>query len=324
MKWFASESPDFGVISSDQIEASDYFYIAPQPNNRLFSILDLVGIRSYLWVLKEQPDRCILVDGYARWEWAKKTGCDHLPCIVFPISTSKEELLKARILVKISERLLSLEEKAVIVEKLSQFYSTQEIEQRFFPPLGLPLKPGLYRQLIAIATASGEFRQAIRNGLFDDKVALRLALWDERSRQEAIKVFSQIQCSVSLQREIIDHVEDMARLENVLPADVLAHPEIESILLSPILNPRQKTEHIRSFLKSRLFPHLTEREARFRQFIATLGLPHGVDFKPPDQFEGDDWEVRIRFTKPEELIDKLKTASEKLTLGALKKICYGE
>ncbi|MEJ5301268.1 MAG: hypothetical protein WHS38_09800 [Thermodesulforhabdaceae bacterium] len=312
------------LLTLGQIAFSDYFYIAPPPDNRLSGILELAGIQAHLWVLEEQPDCYALVDGYVRWEWAKNKSLIHVPCIVFPISTPREDLLRARILIKISERPLNLEEKAVIVKKLLQFYSVREVEQLFFPILRLPLKPDLHKRLTAIATASEDFRQAIRTGIIDDKVAIRLSLWDERSKREVLRMFNQIQCSVSLQREILDYLEDMARQQNISPADVLTSSEITSIIFDTTLNARQKTERIRNFFKNRLFPHLAAREASFRQFVESLKLPQGVVFTPPDQFEGDDWEVKISFTKPEDLMTKFKAISEKITPEVLKIMCYGD
>lgn len=317
------ENCSIRFLSTDALEADKDFSLLSSQENRLFPILAISGVQAPLWVWEDKPSRFILVDGYARWSWAKESGSTVLPCLVFPASVSRDELVKARVFVKICEPDLSLEEKAGVIERLLRFYPAGEVERKFLPLIGLPSKPGFSELLLAFLKTPTNFRKAVTEGIIDEKVALRLATWDESSRDVMLSLLKKLRCSVSMQREILDYVEDIGRLRGISFAEVLNQPDVVSVMDSGLLA-KEKVEQLRRCLRSRLFPYLTAKEERFRQFMESLELPSGLELKPPEQFEGDEWEVRIRFSKPLEFLEKTEMLRRKLTSDALEKLLYGD
>ncbi|MCX7822636.1 MAG: ParB/Srx family N-terminal domain-containing protein [Syntrophobacterales bacterium] len=312
----------FKYLLLESIESDEDFRLTSTYNPRLYSILNISGILSPLWVWETSSNRLVLIDGYSRYGWAKGTGCYTLPCLVFPSSFSKEELLKMRILTKSSESNLSLEEKANIVERLLRLYSAREVERNFLPLFSFPSKPGFSKVIVAFTKTSKEFRCAVREGIIDERIALVLATWDEESRHGMLRLLKKLRCSVSIQREILESVEDLGRAKNIPYSEVLR--EIEVVLGDQNLSPREGTERVRHFLKALLFPNLMARRNSFEKTLKSLELPYGVELKPPDQFEGDEWEMKVRFSKPQELLDKLKIFNSKISMEVLDKIFYGD
>lgn len=310
-------------LSPYSLEIDEDFFLGSCHETRIFSVLNISGVQSPLWVWNCNSSQFIIVDGYARWRWAKESGCSVLPCLVFPGSISRSDLIKTRVLVKISEPDLCLEQKAAIVERLLKFYPMGEVERKFLPLLRFPSRPGFVGSLMAFLRTSEDFRVAVNEGVIDEKVALRLATWDEESRCEMFDLLKTLRCSVSIQREILDYVEDIGRMKGTSFSEVLKQPEIGSIVESTC-TAREKTEYLRRFLRSQIFPHLMAKERRFADFIKNLALPAGVEFKPPQQFEGDEWEVNIRFSKPGELIEKMELTLRRVTADTLDKMMYGD
>lgn len=317
------EKSTFSYLDVKSIEPDNDFKLASLPDRSIYDILSAYGILFPLLVWEFERERYLLVDGYSRWSWAKETGYFNLPCFVFSSEFARQELLRIRVLLKMSESGLSLEERANIVERLLRLYPTPEVERNFLPLLHFPSKPGFSRVLVAFTKTSEDFRSAVNDGVMDEKVALRLSLWDEESRRQMLELIKELRCSVSVQREILDSVEDLGRMEGIAFGEVLKKWEVVSVLSDRSLSPRGKTERIRKFFKSALFPNLSARENLFTRTVRDLGLPYGVELKPPDRFEGDEWEIKIQFSKPLELFHKLQIIRSKISGEVLEKLFYG-
>lgn len=306
------------------LSSSDDFKLSSYVDHHFSSVLDFFGVLSPLWVWNYVSSDYVIIDGYKRYKWANKKGYGSLPCFVFPSSLSKEELLKLRVFTKLSESSLSLEERANIVERLLRMYSSYEVERKFLPLLRFPSRPGFSQIVVAFTKTPEDFRHAVIEGIVEEKVALRLSTWKEDSLYEMLRLLKSLRCSVSIQREILDLIEDIARLNDMDCGEVLKKTEIVSIIEDEKLSPRDKTERIRAIFKSLLFPNLVARERLFERTVKDLELPHGVALKPPDRFEGDDWEIKVQFSKPHELLCKLRAINSKLSQEVLEKIFYGK
>jgi hypothetical protein len=71
----------------------------------------------------------------------------------------------------------------------------------------------------------------------------------------------------------------------------------------------QKTRNLRLYLRQRRYPRLVKIEQQFHEKIAALKLGEGIQIIPPTNFEGDTYNMTIRFSG----IDDLKKARRKLS-----------
>ncbi len=284
------------------------FLILDKADWKLEKSLDVFGIKEPLWVWKESKD-FVLVDGYKRFRWAKKKAIETLPVLIFPKDTSKKDLFVARVL-KFLGRELNLLEKAIIIDKLSNFFSPQEIKRDFFPLFEIVPKPGTYRRLLVISRGSEGFKMAILNEIISEKTAYALAGMEEEDRTLLVMLFYKLRCSASLQKEILESIEDIARIQDCRPGDVVRDSIIQGVMADDRLTPYEKTERLRAILREKLFPRLVKRENFFKEVLKKL--PPSVNLMPPKNFEGEEWRLTISFSGRSDLAGKLKSVEDKV------------
>ncbi len=225
-----------------------------------------------------------------------------------------ESLLRARLLAKVAAHPLNLMDKAVVVEKLSLLYDPRSIEEQFFPLLEVPRKPEMHHLLLTLARSPDEVRQALWEGYISDQAAYMIASWDEHARIAVVRLFRSLRCSASLQREFLEYIADLCRVNDCTPWSFLETSPVRLVVEDDTRSPREKTEALRSLLRETLFPRLTAREKEVRERIRTLALPREIEIRPPAFFEGDEWVATIRFANIAELSRRLEMLQEKATL----------
>ncbi|SFM74249.1 hypothetical protein [Thermodesulforhabdus norvegica] len=310
---------EFCWLSPEEIAKSELFHFSAHRAEAVIDFIERTGVLLCpLWV-RRQGTQYLLVDGYCRILWAERRN-GRVPCIVFPESIPERELLSWKVFELLSRRDPDIIEKARIVKALSYFYPPDEIKERFFPLLKIPRKPRMFKTMLLIAGLDQDEVAEVVAGRVSEKVLFRIVWWDERSRRACVELLSILKCSVSLQRELVELIDDIARLDNTSRAEVIEQEEVRRVIHDSGLTPRNKTEFLRSFLRRRLYPALDRRERSFRKILKELSLPPDITLKPPEFFEGDEWNLNVSFADVEELRNRLEKLLRKETISGLKKI----
>lgn len=309
-------------LAPKDISRRDVFFFSCHRVQQVHRILDLTGrILTPLWV-KQEGKRFVLVDGYARWAWVKSKGMK-VPCIIFPEDSHDCNMLIWKIFDLISRREPDIIEKARIVRNLASFFTPEEIKRRFFPLLNISHKPRMFKTLLLVAMLPHEEVEKFIVGVVSDKVLFKIVWWDEGSRKAFIRFLDRLRCSVSIQREILDFVEDISRLGGIQPCDIILNPEVEEILQNERITPRDKAERIRSLLRKKVYPMLTRREQHVVGCMSKIALPRGINIRYPEFFEGDVWHMTLSFTNIEELKNQLESVARPQVIVALKNAMEG-
>ncbi len=300
----------------DIIKEDDFFNISSHRAENICKILDEAGeIISPLWVLKTS-NGIILVDGYSRFRWAKSRNIPNIPCIIFPESISTLDMLIKKITSTSLVRSFDIIEKANIVSRLYKFLTPTEIKEKFFEQLKIPRKSRMLKTLLKVADISEEVSKY--TGVLCDKAIMKLVWWDTESMMAAFDMFHALRCSVSIQMEIIELIEDISRLREE-PPHLIIRNRLKEIWTDKI-DFRLKTRKIRDLLKKELFPKLSEKEKLFNNFIKSQNLPGNVKIEHPPFFEGDLWKVSISFSETSELKKHLEGLSSYRFIEGLSKI----
>ncbi len=132
-----------------------------------------------------------------------------------------------------------------------------------------------------------------------------------KERKEIASLFSQLHLSYSLQKEFLLYFTEIAVRDGIKIERILL--EIKEILDST-LTKEQKAALIRKYLKSRRFPLLTKAEEYFKKCLNNLGIPKWCKIIPPAYFEGNEYQIRIKFKGAKDFqskIDYLQKLSQK-------------
>ncbi len=262
--------------------------------------LESVGVLTPPILWEKDGGSLAVVDGLKRLRWLQNhhTSFDAL---VYPSSAELKQLMVHRLETKMFSAPLNLAEKAQIVAKYTPFTTESELKRRILPALGLSSRneaPSLWER---IGNWPAAHLKLLAHDLLSERAALYLAQWEPADRDQAMRLFDTLRCSASIQMEILERTSDIARRDGISPCEMLAHPELQRILHAQDLNRREKTQEVRDLIHRRRFPRLSAKEKRLRQRIEDASLPSNVSLVPPPHFEGETWEVRIRFKTPEEL-----------------------
>ena len=264
---------------------------------------------------------CQVVTGFRRLEFAAELGIHEVACLLITEETPGEDLLLLSFHEHVGKRELNEAEKAIILSKLDNIFSREEVVGGFLPLLGLEPSVTVLNGYLQLAGLEKNILLALAEKQLDKNTALELSRVEEESRKRLTNILIALKCSASIQKEIVVNVIEIAIREQKAIPDILEEPELQQIIDSGDLNRRQKANHVRRYLRKRRYPILTQHENEFKEKLEALNLPGGIAIKPPPYFEGERWQAEIAFKDPDHLKKKLirlkkLIESEKLhTLG---------
>jgi len=129
-------------------------------------------------------------------------------------------------------------------------------------------------------------------------------------REKISSLFNQLNLSYSLQREFLSYLFEISARDGIGIKALLS--EIKGILESALTR-EQKASSIRKYLRSRRFPLLSRAEEYFKNCLNNLKLPNWCEVIHPTYFEGNEYQIRIRFKGAKDFqskIDYLKKLSQ--------------
>jgi hypothetical protein len=104
--------------------------------------------------------------------------------------------------------------------------------------------------------------------------------------QEALaRILEKARWSASLQRQLLDMVEELARIGSCSVAAVIGSPEITEVLERPDLSTFQKGESIYGILYQQRNPRLSQARRAFLSAKKELDIPGAVRLTPDAFFE---------------------------------------
>lgn len=278
------------------------------PSDALHRSLDRHGILNPPWVLSERAGRFIIVDGFKRLEWARDRRLQSIDCMVFPADSDRAALMLNRIEARLFGPSPNAAEKAQIVSKLARHVPSERLPRELAGMQGLVSHPGAVEAWRRVADSGGALLPALGAEEIGERAALEIVKWDEADRDAMIALLKILRCSSSIQLEIVERVDEISRQQGRSRREVLHEGELTRIAADPGANRRQKTQEIREVLRHWRFPRLSARADRFAEELVDASLPGGIEVVPPPSFEGEDWQLRIGFSDPEQLRIRLEAA----------------
>jgi hypothetical protein len=274
----------------------------------LLGSLERHGVLTHPWLLQTEEGRPVVVDGFKRLKWLQENGTVEVECLLYEADSDRRSLTLQRLEAKMVGAVLNLAEKAQIVAKLAGLMSAEQVRSEYFPILKLALRSQAVERWGRVAAAEDLLLSALANDRLGERVVLELIDWPEAERREMIALFCELRCSASIQMEIVERISEIALRQGRNRSEIQASPEVQDILKDPDRNHRQKTQTLRALLQSWRFPRWWARQEYFERSLSSSELPAQIGIAPPPAFEGNSWQMQIRFSSREELSQLLTYA----------------
>jgi ParB family chromosome partitioning protein len=270
--------------------------------------LERHGLLCPPWLLQTSQGHPVIVDGFKRLKWLKDDATNRVECVLFDAVDDPRDLMLQRLEAKICGAPLNLAEKAQIVARLAELLPEQRVLQDYFPALGLAPRPRAVDRWSRVAAAEKLLLSGLAHDRLCERAALELIDWPVDERHGLIAVLCELRCSASIQMEILEQTSEIALIQGKTRTALLASREVQDILQDPDCNHRQRTQNLRDLLQRWRYPRLWARQDRFQRSLEACALPPAMRVQPPPAFEGNSWQLQIRFSSPEELSQLLTSA----------------
>jgi len=268
----------------------------PGPIDDLVDAIDRIGLL-YPPILYETMDGVyIVVAGFKRILACRRLGRTGIDARIMPGDTSASDCLGIAVADNTFHRDINLIEQSIALSKLSAFYGNDVELSHAAKRLGMEVNPGLVKKLLRITTLPGPLQQAILSGAIPLSIALGLdAISSPPLAKRLIAVFEQLRPTLNQQKDILQWVQDLVRIDPVGSAALLSDEACRNVLTDGDLDRPRKIRGLMDILRRRRFPVMASFGNQYRQKMRELTLPQGMSLIPPEDFEADRHRVVLDF-----------------------------
>ena len=223
-------------------------------------------------------------------------------------NNSFQELFRRALWENLAIREFNPVETADIYTAAAKFFTVDEIEKEIMPALKLPLKPRFRMRCQAIAGFSRKLRDLLAAGSVDVETVDLIKGWSAEERTALVDLVAETGLRRNKLREVVSRLDDLACRDEVSPLAPLSAARKTALNEAGGLD----VELLRSYLKVRLYPHLTAAHLEFAALQEKFSWPANLRLEPPPDFEGGEYRLSFTFTGSDEwgkICDKLASVA---------------
>jgi hypothetical protein len=297
------------LASQAEVAESEFCFSYPLQSPSLIDSIHEVGqVQPILVCFKNGSYQ--LVCGHRRVLACQELNFKSVLCGLIP-ERPPVKLLELAIYDNLSTRGLNAVEKAIIISKLQNYLSPEQIILKYLPLLKLQPHYKILDKFLHIAGFEDKLKQAIVSGKIHEELSGQLSKWSVADQMALVDLFNHIPFSIANQQELIINIWEIGQREGMQPAAVLNAKDLLDILADSSLSNPQKGHKLRQYLAVRRYPKLSAIESKFRRLLNRLQLPKGTKLIPPAYFERSKFKLECEFNRPEQLEQQLSVLSEK-------------
>lgn len=280
---------------SDIFLENQYFRITTaKPIKSLILSINHLGIISPPVVLPENNGFAV-VCGFRRIEAAQALNLAKIKAIVLPSHTPQMECIRLCIADNSFQRPLNLIEISRSFTLLQQHVRDNQTILKEAALLGLPSNKDYQKKIVPLCRMPESFQNAILDDVIPFPIAWQLSQMPHNQSLVLVDIFKALNCSLNKQREIIVLAKEIGIREDISIADVLLDDHMQKIILDNNLDKNQKTRQVRTLLRRRRYPRITESERNFFARVEKLELSETFRLVPPPEFEGSTFRLSLDF-----------------------------
>ena len=300
-------------ISLDECDLDDTTYFIPCYAD-LRPVRDSIsaqGIINKPLLQKTKEGKYVPVLGRRRLLAARQIGLRGIEARVLEDDVSERMLYEVAFWDNKSHREFEVCTKAVVVHRLLELFSREEVADRFLPALGIPPYGPRIEALCRIATLERDIHALMASGRLNEKTALLLSYLTRDDRRDIITLIDRLKPNINKAAEIISGVLDLATHRGCSVQDILSIPQIREPLTDPKTSDLTAlTDTVRKALRRLRYPDLYNEEVRFFEWLRKQRLPVNVTVRPTQAYEDKSCTIEIKVESREQaaaLVKKIMT-----------------
>ena len=259
-------------------------------------------------VLKYNPPGYIIVCGFRRIAACRNLAWTQIPARVLSKNFGFFEMARLAVADNAFQRPLNLIETSRALKLLASGNTENEVSVTAAAELGLPLSPAIVTKLKRICDLSRPLQKGILENRIDLSMALELDRFEPGDGQTLLGLFDRLKLGLNRQRELLLLIEEISLREGISIQQLVTEKPLNRIIENTEIDNAVKRRNIRTFLRQRRFPMISEAETQYKAFVKQLKLGPNISLTPPKDFEGMTYTLTIRFDNQNEL----KNSKEKL------------
>lgn len=177
---------------------------------------------------------------------------------------------------------------------------------RLAAELHLPDNPELIRKIMALDALPPALKSGVMNADISLTMALELNRMETGVGETLALLFGELNLGLNRQRELLTLLTEIAQREEKPIGALLAEPDIRNVWTAADLDRAQKAARLRTLLKRRRYPAISDTAERFQTLVGRLNLDSGVTLTPPGHFEGTTYTLTISFDRLEQLAERAR------------------
>jgi ParB family chromosome partitioning protein len=299
---------EFCSVQFDQVDwldSSCLITYGPHPNKLLLSINE-IGLLQTPLLQRKEDGLFRIICGSRRLSVCKTLGLEPITCKVLSSSTPLETCLRLAVYDNLAHRVFNPVEKALVITKMTEHMAESQLIGDIMPLLDLEPSVKLLNRYMKLLEHETAILDSLASGRLDERTGFGLIRFEQGNRLALFELFLELPFSVSVQKEMIETVLDIAQRHKVTPVEVINRKAIKELRQDKSRPARQRAQDIRRHLQALRFPRLTARKERFAKEVREIGLPAGVRLVPPPYFEGPKWRLACTFERTDELAARLR------------------
>jgi len=252
-------------------------------------------------ILVQKKTKYRIVSGFRRVAACREIGWSAIDARILAADTAPLDSVRLAIADNSFHGSLNLIELSRAFHMLSALIDNERSLLQTASALGLPEDPSFVEKIKKIYHLSQAVQSCILSDTISLPIALELSGLDPEAEVHFVALFEQLKLGLNRQREIITLVKEIAKREDTTIKRVIQDEYLQENLNNANMDRGQKTEKIRSYLRSRRFPAIAKAEGEFENEVNELKLGSGLKLIPPKNFEDSTYTFVLRFQNPEEL-----------------------
>jgi len=316
MDWDTFET-DLGGID---IANNTYRITTDQSIEPLIASIGALGLLHPIFIFPTGNRKWIVVSGFKRLAACQRLGYATIQAHRLKSDTPPERVAEIAICDNASQRSLNLVESSRVLTLLAGQVQDSSIRKQIRRRLGLPEHPSMRHKMMRLC----QMPDTIQEGILKDEISLNTALMlDDLGTETGIilaQIFRDLHLSHSKQREIIIHLDDIARRDGIGKDTLLKDRQLQALLSDPDTNHVQKGKMVRQFIRAKRFPFLTSTEETFKKESKNLSLGKNIRFSAPSSFESREYVFTLGIKRLEDLECGIKYLQNTLSNPALQTI----
>ncbi len=287
----------------------------------LFESLDQSGILNPL-LAKAQPrqgEEVQLIDGFKRYEWARKKGLSEVAIEVLPADFPDVQVglfLAQEHFHVIGETVAA---KALFIS-FAQGLSLElsDMVETILPAVGLAPHKSILDKYLLVSRLADDVLAFCHQKAFSIKRCINLSYYDPHLLAWLMGMKEYLHLTASVCEEILDAMNDIMKREKLSFEEVLEKEELLEVLSDHTLSPNQKTTRFRAALRHIRQPTLTGINEELEDWRRKLERRcQGLGISWDHSLEHDHINLNLTVTSLSQLQETLEKLEESASLEAI-------